>query len=127
MTGLIRCEQCYWRVFVRVGAVDKFQGQEALVRLVSMTARDILHGDKRYDSDALRRQIENGGPMPNIPPKANRKWKTCLSLFFDRNSNAIERMFGRLTDFRRLATRYDRSPTNFLATVCITATVSYWL
>ena len=30
-------------------------------------------------------------------------------------------------DFRRIATRYDRSATNFLAAVCIAATVSYWL
>jgi transposase len=32
-----------------------------------------------------------------------------------RNRNAIERMFGRLKDFRRIATRYDRNANNFLA------------
>lgn len=41
--------------------------------------------------------------------------------------NAIERMFGRLKDFRRIATRYDRLAANYLAAVCIAATVSYWL
>jgi transposase len=40
--------------------------------------------------------------------------------------NAIERMFCRLKDFRRIATRYDRLAANFLAAVCIAATVSYW-
>jgi len=35
-----------------------------------------------------------------------------------RDRNAIERMLGRLKDFRRIATRYDRSATNFLAAVC---------
>ena len=30
-------------------------------------------------------------------------------------------------DFRRIATRYDRNAVNFLAAVCIAATVSYWL
>jgi transposase len=44
-----------------------------------------------------------------------------------RGRNAIERMFCRLKDFRRVATRYDRLATNFLAAVCIAATVSYWL
>ena len=39
----------------------------------------------------------------------------------------IERMFCRLKDFRRVATRYDRNAPNFLAAVCIAATVSYWL
>ncbi|EHH10883.1 putative transposase [Mesorhizobium amorphae CCNWGS0123] len=38
-----------------------------------------------------------------------------------RDRNAIERMFGRLKDFRR----YDRSATNFLAAVCLVAIVSY--
>jgi len=46
-------------------------------------------------------------------------------LYQDRNS--IERMCGRLEDFRRIATRYDRSAINFLAAVCLAATVSYWL
>jgi transposase len=44
-----------------------------------------------------------------------------------RNRNAIERMFGRLKDFRRIATRYDRLADNFLAAVCLAAAVSYWL
>lgn len=65
--------------------------------------------------------------MPNIPPKANRRWKNCFSPFLYRSRNAIERMFCRLKDFRRVATRYDRNAANFLAAVCIAATVSYWL
>ena len=63
--------------------------------------------------------------MPNIPPKANRRWKNCFSPFLYRNRNAIERMFGRLKDFGRIATRYDRLAANFLAAVCLAATVSY--
>jgi transposase len=87
----------------------------------------ILHGDKGYDSDAIRRQVERKGAMPNIPPKANRRWKNCFSPALYRSRNAIERMFCRLKDFRRVATRYDRLATNFLAAVCIAAVVSYWL
>ena len=88
---------------------------------------EILHGDKGYDANALRRQVEERGVMPNIPPKANRKWKNCFSPFLYRNRNAIERMFCRLKDFRRVATRYNRNAANFLAALCIAAAVSYWL
>jgi transposase len=35
-------------------------------------------------------------------------------------------MFGRLKDFRRIATRYDRLVQNFLAAVCLAATLCYW-
>lgn len=87
----------------------------------------MLLGDKGYDTDAIRRKVEGKGAMPNIPPKANRRWKNCFSPFLYRDRNAIERMFGRLKDFRRIATRYDRSATNFLAAVCIAAALSYWL
>jgi transposase len=103
---------------------DCTAGAELLEKL---PACDILDGDKGYDSDAIRRRVENQGAMPNIPPKANRKWKNCFSPFLYRNRNAIERMFCRLKDFRRVATRYDRNSANFLAAVCIAATVSYWL
>lgn len=83
--------------------------------------------DKGYDSDAIRRQIEAAGAALNIPPKANRCWKPCFSPVLYRGRNAIERMFGRLKDFRRIATRYDRSAVNGLAAICLVATVSYWL
>ncbi len=97
------------------------------VLLEEMPRSAILHGDKGYDSDVIRRQVEGKGAMPNIPPKANRGWKNCFSPVLYRSRNAIERMFCRLKDFRRIATRYDRLAINFLAAVCIAAAVSYWL
>ena len=71
------------------------------------------HGDKGYDTDAIRRQVEATGAMPNIPPKANRRWKNCFSPALYRGRNAIERMFCRLKDFRRIARRV--SPVNLFA------------
>jgi transposase len=95
--------------------------------LEQMPACRLLHADKAYDTNALRQQIEASGAAPNIPSKVNRRWKACFSPVLYRGRNAIERMFCRLKDFRRVATRYDRLATNFLAAVCIAATVSYWL
>lgn len=90
--------------------------------LQSLPPCEILRADKGFDSNALRRQAEERGTMPNIPPKANRIWKNCFSPVLYRYRNAIERMFCRLKDFRRVATRYDRN-----AAICIAATVSFWL
>ena len=87
----------------------------------------LLLADKGYDSDAIRRQVEATGAAPNIPPKRNRRWKPCFSPVLYRARNAIERMFGRLKDFRRIATRYDRLAQNFLAAICLAAIVRYWL
>ena len=66
---------------------------------------DVVNGDKGYDTDALREQIRARGALANIPPKANRTEKLCFSPFLYRDRNAIERMFCRLKDFRRIATR----------------------
>jgi transposase len=97
------------------------------VLLDAITQTGLVHGDKGYDTNAVRQKIEARGAAPNIPPKRNRVWKNCFSPVLYRNRNAIERMFGRLKDFRRVATRYDKLAETFHATVCIAAIVSYWL
>jgi transposase len=62
-------------------------GAELLARL---PPRQILHADKGYDSNAIRRQVEERSAIPNIPPKANRNWKNCFSPFLYRARNAID-------------------------------------
>ena len=103
---------------------DCIAADQLLDQLVSA---DILHADKGYDSDAVRQKIESKGAAPNIPPKVNRRWKNCFSPYLYRQRNAIERMFGRLKDFRRIATRYDRLARNFLAAVCLVAAIIWWV
>ena len=88
---------------------------------------NVLQGDKGYDSNAVRWQIEAKGAAPNIPPKSNRRYKPGLSPALYRDRNAVERMFGRLKDFRRIGTRYDRKADVFISALCLAATVSYWL
>jgi transposase len=63
--------------------------------------------------------------MPNIPPRANRRWKNCFSpvLYCDRN--AIERMFCRLKYSGRIATGYDRLAVNLLVAARMAAAVRY--
>ncbi|HLY44641.1 MAG TPA: transposase, partial [Stellaceae bacterium] len=39
----------------------------------------------------------------------------------------IERMFCRLKDWRRIATRYDKLAANFAAAVTLAAIVIWWL
>lgn len=92
-----------------------------------MPAVPILHADKGYDSNAIREQVRGRAPSPISRPRRTRNGKNCFSPFLYRDRNAIERMFCRIKDFRRIATRYDRLARNFLAAVCIAATVSYWL
>jgi transposase len=50
-----------------------------------------------------------------IPSIAKRKPLIPYDPVLYRQRNLIERMFSRLTDFRRIATRYDKLARNFLA------------
>ncbi|MFT8643672.1 MULTISPECIES: IS5 family transposase [Gluconacetobacter] len=99
----------------------------AIPLLAQVSNARLIQGDKGYETHVVRRQIEDKGAAPNIPPKANRVWKNCFSPVLYQTRNAIERMFNRLKDFRRIATRYDRNATNFHAAICIVAAVSYYL
>jgi len=62
-----------------------------------------------------------------IPNKSycKRNFRFDAKCYKDRN--AIERMFGRLKDFRRVATRYDKKAENFMAALCLAAIVCYWI
>jgi len=95
--------------------------------LGSLPVRCIVHADRAYDTNRIRGLIEQQGAVPNIPPKANRRWKSCFSRSLYRGRNAIERMFCRLKDCRRLATRYDRTAAVFLGSIHLAASVMWFL
>ena len=87
----------------------------------------LVMADRAYDTNAIRQQIEGQGAVPNIPSKRTRRWRSCFSPVLYRDRNAIERMFCRLKDYRRIATRYDKLASSFLSAVYLAAAVSYWL
>ena len=85
-----------------------------------------LLADKGYDSDALVAGLEARGITPVIPPKANRKTprKTDFALYRERN--LVERFFGKLKQYRAIATRFDKLANTFLAGVLLVC-VLIWL
>ena len=95
--------------------------------LGSLPVRCIVHADRAYDTNRIRDLIKQQGAVPNIPPKANRRWKSGFSRSLYRGRNAIERMFCRLKDCRRLATRYDRTAAVFLGSIHLAASVMWFL
>jgi len=44
-----------------------------------------------------------------------------------RQRHRIEIMFGRLKDWRRIATHYDRYAHTFLSAITLAATIIFWL
>jgi hypothetical protein len=62
-----------------------------------------------------------------IPSSARRKPIIAYDRETHRQRNLIERMFARLKDFRRLATRYDKLARNWLTGVLLAATTIQWI
>ena len=73
--------------------------------------------DKAYDSDALIERIETTGAEAVIPPKANRKVPRAFDKHLYKGRNLVERFINRIKQYRRVATRYEKTARNFLAFV----------
>jgi transposase len=86
-----------------------------------------LIADRAYDARRLRDWLAERGAEAVIPPNPTRKHPHAYDAGIYKTRNLIERMFCRLKDFRRIATRYDKLARNFLAGVLIAATIVWWL
>ena len=70
--------------------------------------------DKGYDTNAIVEAIEQAGAEVVIPSKKNRTRCRLIDRARYRQRNRVERFFNRLKDFRRLATRYEKTAASFL-------------
>jgi transposase len=86
-----------------------------------------LVADKGYDSKALREWLTERGTQTVIPPRKNRKVQYDYDKAIYKQRNIIERMFCRLKDWRRIATRFDRNLKNFVGAIALAAAVIWWL
>jgi transposase len=89
-------------------------------RLLTGLSPDYVVADKGYDSDALRAQIRRQGAQPVIPARRGfRKRRYDRTRY--RLRNVIERFFNRLKHYRRVATRYEKTDSNYQGFLCLAA------
>jgi transposase len=104
------------------GEAHEVKGYDALMELHDVEP-DRLLGDKGYDSDAIRNDLGQRGIEPVIPPRSNR----TTPIDYDRDAykrrNLIERCVNRLKQFRRIATRYEKTARAYLSMLCIASTM----
>ena len=102
--------------------VLKVTGAEAadsphLPGLIENLETDAVLADKGYDSDSNRAAIRDRGAKPCIPPRKNRKAAVAYDRYLYQERNVIERFFGRIKQYRRVATRFDKKAANYLGFV----------
>ena len=74
-------------------------------------------GDKGFDGDGQRQTCRDHGAKPVIPFKLNRTTVGRFNKKAYRERNRIERLFGKLKEFRRVATRYEKLKQTFLGII----------
>ncbi|WP_334655822.1 IS5 family transposase [Sphingomonas panaciterrae] len=111
--------------FMTAGQVSDYTGAAAL--LDDLPKTQWLLGDRGYDADWFRDALQAKGIQPCIPGRRSRNEPARYDKRRYRRRSRIEIMFGRLNDWRRVATRYDRCPTAFFSAIALAATVIFWL
>ena len=82
-----------------------------------------LLADKAYDADHWRAWLLRQNIQPVIPNQENRKQPHAFDSKQYKDRNGIERMFGRLKDYRHIAKRNDKNANNFMACLCLAALI----
>jgi transposase len=82
--------------------------------------------DKGYDANSLRDRLAETKTEAVIPSTRSRKAPIPDDAEAYRDRNRIERAFGRLKDWRRIATRYDKLARNFASAVALAAVIIWW-
>ncbi|PJI92903.1 IS4 family transposase [Yoonia maricola] len=95
--------------------------------LSSLSNVEWLLGDRGHDAYWFREALQDKGIRPCIPGRKSRVEAVRYDKRRYKRRNRIEIMFGRLKDWRRVATRYGRCPKVFLSAIALATTVTYWL
>ena len=112
-------------LFLTAGQVSDFIGAAAL--LSTLPPAKALLADKGYDADWLRAALDDHEIEACIPTKSNRKIQIPHDRALYGKRHKIENMFGKLKDWRRIHTRFDRCAHAFLSAICIAAVVIFWI
>jgi transposase len=96
-------------------------GQEADIThapaLLEGTEPEVVIADKGYDKQELVDAIEAGGGEAVIPTRKNSTAPRVIDADRYTDRNLVERFWAKVKQYRRVATRYEKTARNFLAFV----------
>lgn len=111
------------KFFMTAGQISDYTGAAAL--LSNLPEAEWLLADRGYDADWYRDALQDQGITPCIPGRKSQGKPVQYDKCRYKRRNRIEIMFGRLKDWRRVATRYERCPKVFLSAIALAATVIF--
>ena len=94
--------------------------------LIDALPAEVVMADAAYDSDRLRQKIAEKGALAVIPNNPSRAKKYPLDKHLYAQRHLVECCFSKLKQFRRVATRFEKTARNYRAVVTIAAII-LWL
>ena len=87
---------------------------------------DVVMADTAYDADSLRKIIDAKGAIAVIPNNPSRALKYPLDKYLYAQRHLVECCFSKLKQFRRVATRFEKTARNYHAIITLAAII-LWL
>lgn len=84
---------------------------------------EVVIADKGYDSQPLVNRIKHMKAEAVIPSRSNRKQPRTIDTDRYKDRNLAERFWAKAKQFRRVATRYEKTARNFLAFVHVASII----
>lgn len=113
------------RFVLTPGQAHDVKGFRPLMRMVADRINALL-ADEGYDADAIREQLADAKVEAVIPAKTNHRNPAPHNPAKYRWRNRIERLFNKLKNWRRIATRYDKTAQSYIGFVSL-ASALLWL
>jgi transposase len=94
--------------------------------LIEGLPAQVVMADTAYDADHFRQAIADKGALAVIPNNPSRAHKHRLDKHLYAQRYLVECCFSKLKQFRRVATRFEKTARNYLAVITLAAIV-LWL
>jgi transposase len=94
-------------------AADVTQGE----RLIQDVPFEVAIADKSFDSKRFVRAIRARGAQAVIPSRSNSRQQRPYDQDRYKDRNLAERFWNKIKQYRRVATRYEKMATSFLAMI----------
>jgi transposase len=91
--------------------------------LVEGLPGEYLLADKAYDSGGFRDHIDEAGMQAVIPPNRSRSRLIPYDKDVYKERNIVERFINKIKHFRRIATRYEKTDTAYMAMLFLVGAV----
>jgi len=98
---------------------------QALPLIEGLPAAAVM-ADTAYDSDQIRQAVADKAALAVIPNNPSRAQKHLLDAHLYAQRHLVECCISKLKQFRRVATRFEKTARNYLAVVTLAAIV-LWL